>query len=360
MHKSATAPLALLYAALIIYASLYPFEGWRAVGLAPWSFLWAPLPRYWTGFDVFINLAGYAPFGFLLSLGLLRTRPRWPAVVVATTVAALLSFAMEALQTYLPERVASNVDLALNAGGALAGALLAWLLERAGAIARWSEFRARWFVPDARDALVLLALWPVGLLFPTAVPLGLGQVMERAEAALAAWLVGTPMLDWLPMRETELQPLLPGGELLVVLLGLLTPCLLAYGVVRHPLRRLVLALGLLASGVGVTALSAALSFGPGHAWAWLTLPVQLGLVAGSVLAVALLALPARTSAVLLLLALALQLSVLNNASAGIYLGQTLQSWEQGRFIRFHGLAQWVGWLWPFAVLVWATVRLSRR
>jgi hypothetical protein len=76
MHKSATAPLALLYAALIIYASLYPFEGWRAVGLAPWSFLWAPLPRYWTGFDVFINLAGYAPFGFLLSLGLLRTPPR--------------------------------------------------------------------------------------------------------------------------------------------------------------------------------------------------------------------------------------------------------------------------------------------
>ncbi|GAB4208226.1 MAG: VanZ family protein [Tibeticola sp.] len=360
MHKSATAPLALLYAALILYASLYPFEGWRAVGLAPWSFLWAPLPRYWTGFDIFVNLAGYAPFGFLLSLGLLRTQPRWPAVSVATLVASLLSFAMEAMQTYLPERVASNVDLVLNAGGALLGAVLAWLLERAGAIARWSEFRARWFVPDSRDALVLLALWPVGLLFPTAVPLGLGQVMERAEAALAVWLVGTPMLEWLPMRETELQPLLPGGELLVVLLGLLTPCLLAYSVVPHSLRRLGLVLGLLASGVGVTALSTALSFGPGHAWAWLTLPVQLGLVVGSVLAVALLALSARTSAVLLLLTLALQLSVLNNASAGIYLGQTLQSWEQGRFIRFHGLAQWVGWLWPFAVLVWATVRLSRR
>lgn len=360
MHKSAAAPLALLYAALIIYASLYPFEGWRAVGLAPWSFLWAPLPSYWTGFDVFINLAGYAPFGFLLSLGLLRARPHWPAVGVATTFATLLSFVMEALQTYLSERVASNVDLALNVGGAFVGALLAWLLERAGAIARWSEFRARWFEPDSRDVLVLLALWPVGLLFPTAVPLGLGQVMERSEAALATWLAGTPMLDWLPMREIELQPLLPGGELLVVLLGLLAPCLLAYGVVRHPLRRLVLALCLLASGVGVTALSAALSFGPGHAWAWLTLQVQLGLVAGGLLAVSLIVLPARTSVVLLLLALALQLSMLNNASAGIYLGQTLQSWEQGRFIRFHGLAQWVGWLWPFAVLVWATVRLSRR
>ena len=25
-------------------------------------------------------------------------------------------------------------------------------------------------------------------------------------------------------------------------------------------------------------------------------------------------------------------------------------WEQGRFIRFHGAAQWVGWLWPYAAI----------
>ena len=28
-HRSSTAPLALAYAALILYASLYPFDGWR-------------------------------------------------------------------------------------------------------------------------------------------------------------------------------------------------------------------------------------------------------------------------------------------------------------------------------------------
>ena len=36
-HKSAALPLALLYAALIVYASLYPFTGWRDVGVAPWA-----------------------------------------------------------------------------------------------------------------------------------------------------------------------------------------------------------------------------------------------------------------------------------------------------------------------------------
>ena len=34
------------------------------------------------------------------------------------------------------------------------------------------------FARDARGALVLMALWPAALLFPAAVPFGLGQVLE--------------------------------------------------------------------------------------------------------------------------------------------------------------------------------------
>src|SRR6218665_1181649 len=44
------------------------------------------------------------------------------AVLLATLAGALLSLAMEFLQIYLPRRVPSNLDLALNAAGALAGA----------------------------------------------------------------------------------------------------------------------------------------------------------------------------------------------------------------------------------------------
>ena len=84
MHKTAAWPLALIYAALIVYASLYPFEDWRFVGIAPWSFLGAPLPRYWTGFDVAANLAGYAPLGFLLALSALRSNARFPALLLTT------------------------------------------------------------------------------------------------------------------------------------------------------------------------------------------------------------------------------------------------------------------------------------
>ncbi len=358
--KSATWPLALATMALIVYASLYPFADWRNQGLPPLTFLTASLPRYWTGFDVGVNLVGYAPVGFLLALAALRSgRTRW-AVSVAVLSAGVLSLAMETLQSYLPSRVPSNVDLGLNTLGAWLGACTAWLLEKAGALDRWSRVRQRWFVREARGALVLLALWPVALLFPASVPLGLGQVLERLEFALAELLADTPFLEWLPVRDIELQPLVPGAEVICVALGALIPCLLGYCILRTLSQRVVFLLGALATGVALTALSAALSYGPDHAWAWLDFPVQVGLWMGAGLGLLLLPVPRRASAALLLLALSTHLSLLNHAPVGPYFAETLQIWEQGRFVRFNGLVQWLGWLWPYAALLYVLVRLSSR
>ncbi len=357
MHKTSAWPLALVYAGLIVYASLYPFTDWRDVGLAPWAYLLAPWPRYWTGFDLVSNVLGYTPLGFLLALSALRTRRgRW-AVGLATLAAGLLSLVMECLQSYLPARVPSNVDLGLNVLGAWLGAVVATLLEKWGAIDRWSRFRSRWFLPDARGALVLLALWPLALLFPAAVPLGLGQVFERLEAALAERLQDTPFLEWLPVRDLDLEPLVPGAELACVMLGVLIPCLLGFCVIRGKAHRTLFVGAVVLTGVGATALSAAMSYGPAHAWAWLGLPVQVGLGAGGVLALMLLPVPSRVSAALMLLALGIYLSVLNQAPASAYFSQTLQTWEQGRFIRFHGLVQWLGWLWPYAALLYVLTRV---
>jgi len=357
MHKTSAWPLALIYVGLICYASLYPFSDWRYQGVVPWAYLSSPWPKYWTGFDITINLLGYLPLGFLLALSALRTGRGRFAVALATLLAGLLSLAMESLQNYLPFRVPSNVDLGLNVVGAWLGALLAWGMEELGVIERWSIFRARWFVADARGGLVLLALWPVGLLFPAAVPFGLGQVLERLESSLGDILQDTPLLDWLPVRDIELQPLVPGAELVCVMLGMLIPCLLGFCIIRATSRRLLFLLLVFACGMGVTALSAALSYGPEHAWAWFSVPVKAGLVAAMVLALLLLGVPRRVSAALVLLALGVHLDLLNQAPASPYFAQTLSTWEQGRFIRFHGLAQWVGWLWPYATLVYVLFRV---
>lgn len=357
MHKTSAWPLALIYVGLICYASLYPFSDWRYQGVVPWAYLSSPWPKYWTGFDITINLLGYLPLGFLLALSALRTGRGRFAVALATLLAGIVSLAMESLQNYLPFRVPSNVDLGLNVLGAWLGALLAWGMEELGVIERWSIFRARWFVTDARGGLVLLALWPVGLLFPAAVPFGLGQVLERLELSLGDVLQDTPLLDWLPVRDIELQPLVPGAELVCVMLGMLIPCLLGFCIIRATSRRLLFLSLVLACGMGVTALSAALSYGPEHAWAWFSVPVKAGLVAAMVLALLLLGVPRRVSAALVLLALGVHLDLLNQAPASPYFAQTLSTWEQGRFIRFHGLAQWVGWLWPYATLVYVLFRV---
>ena len=358
MHKTAAWPLSLMYVVLVVYASLYPFAEWRDQGIAPWAFLSAPLPRYWTGFDVAINVAGYVPMGFLLALAAFRTGRRRSAVVLSVLMAGLLSLVMESVQSYLPARVASNVDLALNILGAFVGAWSVWALGAMGGLERWSLLRARWFVPDARGGLVLLALWPMALIFPAAVPFGLGQVFERVEAALGEALQDTPFLVWLPVRDIEMQPMEPITEWLCVTLGLLIPCLLSFCIVRSPWRRACFVFLIFSVGFATTALSGALSYGPEHAWAWLGLPAQSGLVSAFIVVLALLWLPQRVGAALLLLALGTWLSLLNQASASPYFAQTLATWEQGRFMRFNGLAQWLGWLWPYVALIYVVMLVA--
>ena len=358
LRRSAAWPLCCLYAGLVVYASLYPFEGWRIQGIAPWSFLTSPLPQYWTGFDLVSNVLGYAPLGFLGGVAVLRQRPQSPVLGLVTLLALLLSLLMESFQMFLPMRVPSNVDLALNTLGAWLGALLARLLAAWGMLAQWSRWRERWFVADASGALVLLVLWPLALLFPVSVPFGLGQVFERLEAAVANALQGTPWIEWLPMRELELQPLLPISEVLCIAMGLLLPCLLAYSVLRGFSQRLWMTVLVLLLGAAASGLSAALTYGPTHAWGWVGPEVLRGGLLAAVLALVLVVLPPRACMVLALVCLVWQLSLLNQASGNVYFAQTLQDWEQGRFIRFHGLIQWLGWLWPYALLLHLVRRLS--
>ena len=113
-------------------------------------------------------------------------------------------------------------------------------------------------------------------------------------------------------------------------------------------------------GIAVSAMSAALSWGPAHAWEWVDLPVRMGVWGGVGLAMVALPLPRRACAALLMLVLVLQLSILNQAPTSAYFSETLQAWEQGRFIRFYGLGQWLGWLWPYATLVYVLLRVARR
>ncbi|MDO4769003.1 MAG: VanZ family protein [Brachymonas sp.] len=354
VRRRAVLELALIYAGLIVYASLYPFAPWSSNGLPWWGFVAQPWPRYWTRFDFIANLLGYVPLGFLIALAALRSAGQWRrrlSVVWSALLCALLSFSVEVLQNWLPQRVPSNVDWLLNSAGGLLGAVLAWLVVKCGALEAWSRLRRTWFVPDAQENLVLLLLWPWALLYPQPLPFGLGQVQERLENQLAQWLAGTPFVDWLPLRTIEFQPLLQWQITLVVALGLALPCLLAFGAMPAWRKRAALAVLLLGVGVLANALGNALGLGPVHAWAWLWPPVQTGLLAGAALAAVAVGLPRWLCRLLAVTALLVQLYLVNGAAVSAYFGLE-EEWLPGRFIRFYGLTQWIGWLWPYATLLY--------
>ncbi|MDH5539661.1 MAG: VanZ family protein, partial [Rhizobacter sp.] len=231
-QRSSAVPLAWLYTALIVYASLYPFTGWRQTRFGTFDFLFQAWPRWWSGFDLSFNLIGYLPLGLLICLASVRLgSSRRRAFFFALGAATLLSLAMEVLQNHLPKRVPSNLDLGLNALGAGLGAGLGLVLHALGGVARWQSVRERWFQDSSAGGLALLLLWPVGLLFPAPVVLGMGQVLPRVKELLAGVIEDSAAQPWLQdwlAAEPSWDALAPGTEVAAIVLGLLAPCLLAF------------------------------------------------------------------------------------------------------------------------------------
>jgi VanZ family protein len=363
--RSSAVPLAWAYLALIVYASLYPFTGWRwppGQELADLAAL--PWPRYFPKFDIFANLAGYLPMGALMVLAAVRNRWRaGPALLFAVGASALLSFGMELTQNFLPDRVPSRLDWLLNTLGGVAGALLAASLHAVGGLHALQRVRDRWFLTGSAGARVLLLLWPIGLLFPTPLPLAQGQIGDELRRLAAMALADTPwadrLEDWLTI-PTDVPPLSPPSEWLTITLALLAPCLVVHAAVRPGLRRVAMVWMTLGIGFATTVLSNVLNFGPGRGLAWLTPTTLPALAAGAVIGTALSWIGRRFAAGLGLVVLSALVALVAQAPADPYLADSLQSWQQGRFIHFYGLAQWIGWLWPYGAIVWLLVRIGAR
>jgi chromate transport protein ChrA len=119
-----------------------------------------------------------------------------------------------------------------------------------------------------------------------------------------------------------------------------------------------MALGALLLAVLAMVLSTVLNFGPEHVWSWLGPRTVPGLALGTVAALLLAPLPRRLAAGVGLVVLTGLVLGVAQAPSDPYFAQSLQAWEQGRFVRFHGLAQWIGWLWPYAAMGWLLSRLG--
>jgi VanZ family protein len=106
---------------LVIARSFQPVH--RTLLELPWE-------RHWRLFsdagDIFINIAGFIPFGFFFTYLLRESRslPARMAVFAAAAAGAAISLAIEVTQAWLPMRNSSATDLVCNICGTIAGAIV--------------------------------------------------------------------------------------------------------------------------------------------------------------------------------------------------------------------------------------------
>jgi VanZ family protein len=328
------------YWLLVVYGSLYPFSGWRDQGLSPLEFLDAPVPRYVTAFDVAVNLAAYFPVGFL---GVLAVAPRLrgaAACIAATLIAAATSAALEAAQSYLPDRIPSNLDLTANALGGLAGALTGlaaarWLVGQG----RLRALRGRLFRPGhgCDLGLVLVALWLFTQLNPGTLLFGNGDLRDLVAAQPAE------------LYAAETFALVEAG---VAGANAIAAALFVALLVNPGQPARLVPLALLAGAVLARTAAFAILFEGYGAFAWLTPGAVTGLAVGTVAALAAVGLPRPWAVAVCGLALMAATALINLAPANPYLAQSLAAWPQGHFLNFNGLTRLVSALWPFAAVAY--------
>jgi VanZ family protein len=357
-RRSGATWLALGYVLLIVYASLYPFSPWDwPEGLSGWDIGRLTWPRYWSRFDVWANALGYLPLGVLVFIAAWRSGLNaWVVALAALLLPCLLAYGMEVAQRFVALRVPSLADWALNSGGAASGLLLAAAAAGLGWLDRWGAWRERLFEPHSAGALALLALWPLGLLFPLPAPLAQGQFLPPLIDVLNSGLLEAGWLDE-PLAFAKSVGRL--DTRLATGLGLLAPCLLLLAVSRPGWRRAPLVASVPLVGLGMSALSTSLGFGPANAWAWLDVGTAQAIGAALAVALGLALLPPRACAVLALPVLTGLMLLVARMDPDPFVALNVQRWELGPRVQLYGLLQWLGWLWPLMALAWLMAGLSR-
>lgn len=349
------------YAAALVYASLYPWKDWRAPSAAMLEFVSAPWPRYWTAFDVATNVIAYLPFGLLACVAIARgahtTVVR--AAPWALTLATLLSFGLESMQSLLPARVPSRLDLALNVAGAAAGILIAgWLGRRRVESLPRSLRDALAVAPGASLGALLLVSWPIAQWYPQSMVFATGDL-------LFAWPPppGQVLPDWwtaliLPARY---EPFVEACTVALAIVAVGSIAREAFAAPADPRARPAswpIALPIVAA-CAIKTIAGAAVLGTAHAFGWLSAAAQGGLVVGAIGLYALTPVRPRVRMSFAIAALAVGTLLVNLAPPNAYYLSMRALWD-GAWVNFHGLLRAVATLWPFAALAWCGRRLYAR
>lgn len=348
--------LALVYACIIMYASLYSASAWQDRGLSLFYFLEGHWPKYWTWQDAWFNVLAYMPLGFLLSLSPTQRPWPWARIFLPLLTGFLLSASLEALQTFIPGRVSSGLDLTLNTAGTLLGSTLALifgphLLALAGDVRRKLEVQRL----SAEAGLILLWLWLFAQISPETVFFGLGDL--RGLLSLPTALAFSPAL------YSQLETAVVAMQTLVV-------TFLAQAVLQRVGLRwfsiFLAAVTILLCGVLIRVVASWLLIGqaigaPDFArWVSITPGGIDGLMIGLALAIPALFLSGNWQPPIAAMLLMAATVLVNLMPTNPYSISALTVWQQGHFLNFNGLTRLIAALWPYLTLLFLVWTDRRR
>jgi len=339
-RSTLAACVALAYTLVIVYASLQPFDGWRMPPAALFDFLLAPWPRYITAGDIVLNVVAYLPLGAMLVVAL---RPRCAgaaAIALAGALAATLSVMLESVQMFLPARIASNIDLLANTGGAVLGAAGTWIFS-IPAITRHPlvMLRQRIIRTDVAGdcGLIALAVWLFIQFEPAPLALASGDLREA--------LGLNALFSYAPAAYQNVE--MGIAVMTIVALGLLTAQIAATQAAAAPLAAAALALTFIAKSVAVWSLARAAS-----PFQWLT----PGVTGGALVSIAILALliwlPAAWRSALAIVCLLAGVALVNITPENPYQNTPayLLASQQTHLSSFSNIVRVLSQLWPFATI----------
>jgi VanZ family protein len=342
--------LAVAYLLVVAYASLQPFQGWRVPPDEIRHFLGATWPHFITLQDVAINVAAYIPFGLLLSIGCGARYGPARGAIIAALAAAAVSLSMEAVQMFLPLRIASNVDLLANGLGGLLGAMAAPLLAptRVPGVALHAA-RHRLFLDGiaAEIGVVVVLLWLVTQFHPTVQLFGAGNI--RATFDLPAYFTHTPWLAF-------------SGEAAVAALNLLGVGLMLSALMRDGAHRLLVTGTVIGAALAIKAFTAIVMVQAPASLAWLTPGVMAGLAIGSAFLFAATRLPRPARLATAALCIVAATAAINLAPDNPYqsIPPRLMTSTTSHFLRFSGIVRALSELWPLLATGFLLYALSAR
>ena len=359
---------ALLYAGSLVLITLSPLTDWQFIPEAPWGFLSQPWPRYWTGFDVLVNVLAYVPLGLLAGRAIsyqLRGSAWGPlqSFIIAVGLGLILSILLEGLQTYLPSRRPSILDVIANTGGTLAGAFIASAYSQS--ITRMQITEAR---PIEIGGMVLLGLWLIAQAAPQQIWLALGDIGLHADFRLGfTWLVGGPVPGPGMAEEVFAAQRILAEALCVG--AAITSCALILHLTmlessrwfanyrpEHWSRTIiaVMLITLLARAAWVAMLS------PSALASWLNAGTQAGVVLALLGAYGLAGARLSQQRLAALCGLAVTLMLSNTLPENGYVATNFTDWSRGRWMNLQLLANLAAAVWPFLAIGWLITALPRR